>query len=79
MYLNHYELEKLMEIRAKEALEDARLDALAREIRRNKPNVWRRLAYKLGEAMIGLGQKLANCQGKGYENIDLVYDHFYSP
>ena len=35
--INHYELEKFMEMRVKEALDEARQDAMAREILRSRP------------------------------------------
>jgi len=64
--INHYELEKFMEMRVKEALDEARQDAMAREILRvapEKPNKW--LVW-FGNLMIGVGSRLAASQAVDY-------------
>lgn len=65
MYPNYYELEKLMETRVKEALEEARLDALANEIHRSQSGNPNRLFVLLGNLLINAGRHLAGSQAAG--------------
>ncbi len=66
MNINYYELEKFMEMRVKEALDEARQDAMAREILRSRPKKSNKWLVWFGNLMIGVGSRLAASQATDY-------------
>lgn len=53
-----YFLEKEAQIRHREMMESARLERLLREIEGQKPKLWQKLTWRVGDWMIGLGYRL---------------------
>jgi hypothetical protein len=55
---NIYFLERYAEMRQQELEEEARLARLIQAIEAEKPSLWQKLTWKVGNWMIALGHKL---------------------
>jgi hypothetical protein len=58
MLPNTYYLEKYAEMRHREMVEAARIERFIREIEGQKPKLWQKLTWRVGDWMIGLGHRL---------------------
>jgi len=58
MLINLYFFEMVAEIRHEEFLREARRARLVREIGGDRPHLWQRSIWKVGDLMISLGQRL---------------------
>ena len=59
---NIYFLEKDAQMRHREMVESACLERLIREIEGQKPKLWQKLTWRVGDWMIGLGHRLKYTQ-----------------
>jgi hypothetical protein len=55
---NSYYLEKYAEMRHKEFVEAARMDQLIQQAKEQKPKLWQKLTWRVGDWLIGLGHRL---------------------
>lgn len=59
---NIYFLEKDAQMRHREMVESARLERLIWEIEGQKPKLWQKLTWRVGDWVIGLGHRLKHTQ-----------------
>lgn len=62
MLPNTFYVEKYTQMRQTEMLESARLERLILEAQGQKPKLWQKLTWRLGDWLIGLGHRLKYAQ-----------------
>ena len=62
MLPNTYDLEKYAQMRHREMVEAARLERLIGETKEQKPKLWQKLTWRVGDWVIGLGHRLKHTQ-----------------
>ncbi|GIK38434.1 MAG: hypothetical protein BroJett011_22670 [Chloroflexota bacterium] len=66
---NTYYLEQYTQMRQREMEEAARVERLIREAEGQQPKLWRKLIWRLGDWLIGLGHRLKYQQKAAVETL----------